>query len=447
MSGWILTLVAAQVVAGCGLVVRPDPGDISLAASVLLIGVTGLDTQDSLLAGLPPDTRIAHDVLATGRGSAAALSLLDGRDATEQLRVPRDPLAWAAASGLPVRVDVLDRALISEPEWVASGIRATVRDSLPTTGQRGLHVVFLSRQGLEAKQLAGMISGALDRGYGLVVLAGIPAAPSPSQRRRVGGDLREARARLQVPLLAWGKHARRIPVDGRLEPGDALGFMRNEFRKKSPRRIARWWNSHGGGVLVDDGRWIAVAGDNQPPVLIDTRHPDENVADRNPALTDSLIALAAPRGHLMILVRGSDDADLTDVVLLTDTSPAYSPWGLEPIDIIDHPTPRYLRLSLAAEPQGDGIVLADWSGRTVEVRVDRRLEDAPLIGTPIRDAVSGRWLGVNSLRLGAWSRDLWRLGRPVSFDPDSWWASTPAGIDLLWVDADVDLPVPVRLDR
>jgi hypothetical protein len=444
---WVLILIAAQTGAGCGLVVAPDPGDISPAASVLLIGIIGLDTQDSLLGGLPPATRIAHDVLATGRGSAAALALLDGRDAIDQLRAPGDPLAWAAASGLPVRVDVLDRSLISEPEWVASGIRATVRDSLPATGQRGLHVIFLPRHALQPKRIAGLITEALDRGCGLVILTGIPTAPSRTQRRRVGGGLEEARTQHQVPLLVWGKRANQVAVDGRLQPGNTLGFMRNEFRGKSRLRIARWWNSLGGGLLVDNGRWVAFAGDNQSPVLIDIQNPDENLASLNPGLADSLIALAAPHGDLMILIRGSRDADLATVELLLDTSPAYSPWGLEPIDAIDHPTLRYLVLSLAAEAQGDGIVLEDWSGHTVDVRINPRLEDAPLIGTPIRDAVSGQWLGVDALRLGAWSRDFWRLRGSTDFDPDSWWTSTMAGVDLLWVNADAELPVPVQFDR
>ena len=223
--------------------------------------------------------------------------------------------------------------------------------------------------------------------------------------------------------------------------------MRNEVRTESRLRVARWWNSYGGGVLVDAGRWIAFAGDGQVPALIDRQHPDEDLASSYPEVVDSMIALAAPRGDLMILVRGSSDADLTTIELLPDTAPTYRPWGLEPIDTIDHSTPRYLRLSMAAEPQGDGIVLEDWSGKTVEIRIAPRLEDAPLIGTPIRDAVSGRWLGVNALRLGAWSRDFWRLDGSAGFDTESWWASTTAGVDLLWVNSDEALPVPVRLDR
>ena len=163
----------------------PTPGaglaawnDFSPAASVLLIGITGLDNQDSLLADLPPGARIGHDVLATGRGSAAALSLLDGRDAIEQVRAPHDPLAWAVASGWPVRVDVLDRSLISEPEWVASGIRATVPDSLPAVGLKGLHVVFLRRDALQPKQIAGMML----KGSGFVSGSGsvlVPGSKSP----------------------------------------------------------------------------------------------------------------------------------------------------------------------------------------------------------------------------------------------------------------------------
>ena len=149
----------------------------------------------------------------------------------------------------------------------------------------------------------------------------------------------------------------------------------------------------------------------------------------------------------MILVRGSGNADLTTVDVLTDTPPDYSPWGLEPIDAIDQTSPRYLSLSLAAEPQGDGILLEDWTGKTAEIRVRVLLEDAPLIGTPIRDAVSGKWLGVNSLRLGAWSRDFWRLSRPTRFDAEVWWNSTTAGADLLWVNANEAPPIPARLDR
>lgn len=183
---------------------------------------------------------------------------------------------------------------------------------------------------------------------------------------------------------------------------------------------------------------IAVAGTDRETVWLGPAPED--------ASADSLVARFAPAGDLLVLIRGSEGADLTSLDLLLDTRPRWSAWGLEPIDRAELVSPRFLQLDLAVEPEGDGVVLHDWTGHSLDLRLNFILEDSPWIGTPIRDADSRRWLGVNSLNLRAWSRDWWYLTRAPGFEPERWWTTSVAGVDLLWVHENEALPVPVRLD-
>ena len=63
---------------------------------VLVVAVTGLQADDPVLDALPSSVFRSTNTVASGTGAAASLELLDGRSALEQLRDPRDPLAWAA---------------------------------------------------------------------------------------------------------------------------------------------------------------------------------------------------------------------------------------------------------------------------------------------------------------------------------------------------------------
>ena len=67
-----------------------------------------------------------------------------------------------------------------------------------------------------------------------------------------------------------------------------------------------------------------------------------------------------------------------------------------------------------------------------------------MIGAPIRDATSGRWLSFDSLRILPWSRDATRLSRVVDFDVERWWRESGAGIDLLWVHEGDATPRPIE---
>lgn len=427
-------LCCLGLIAGCA---PAPPLGPDLPAKVLIVAVAGLQSDDPLLQPYRGDAARADDTLATGMGASAILELMGGGTALSHLQSPADPLAWARSAGLPVRVQSLDPVLCSTPEWVHSGVASEATDALPERVGGGLTLVILRRDQLDAAALDHLLELADTRT--LVVVAGTPTGPRPDEQLAVGGDGSTILARLRVPVLARGRGADRIAVAGRRTLGMVLGPLHGAAPAATGQRIARWWNSYGGGMLVESPEGVVVGGSRRSTVWIEGASAEGSA--------DSVLAAAAPAGDLLILVRGSAGADLTSLDLIFSAKPEWSGWGLEPIDRAELASPRYMQVELAAEPEGDGILLHHWTGQGVDLRVNVILEDAPWIGTPIRDATSGQWLGVNSLHLAEWSRDWWRLTRPTEFDSASWSAHTAAGVDLLWVDAKEALPVPVRLDR
>lgn len=417
----------------CTAIRAPDPG---ASDRTLLIAVTGLDTTDPLLAGISAQAVRADDVLATGMGACAIFELLGGGTALGHLQYPDDPLAWATARGKQVRVDVFDSELRSSPEWVHSGVATHLPARLPTDLLAEVHVIVVPRERIQAGQLDAFLE--LGGTRTLVVVAGIPRPPKREQRFAVGGDGDRILKRLRVPVVARGRGAYAVAASGRRTLGEVLQTLHASPPPSTPARVARWWNRHGGGILVDAHDRIAVAGTDRETVWLGPAPED--------ASADSLVARFAPAGDLLVLIRGSEGADLTSLDLLLDTRPRWSAWGLEPIDRAELVSPRFLQLDLAVEPEGDGVVLHDWTGHSLDLRLNFILEDSPWIGTPIRDADSRRWLGVNSLNLRAWSRDWWYLTRAPGFEPERWWTTSVAGVDLLWVHENEALPVPVRLD-
>jgi hypothetical protein len=189
-------------------------------------------------------------------------------------------------------------------------------------------------------------------------------------------------------------------------------------------------------VVVDDGFSIAVGGSGREPVL---------VRGEDPSRAAALVDAGTPAGDLLVLVRGSAEADLTSLEILTSEQSSWSSWGLEPIDTVQNPSPRYLQLDLAVEPEGDGIRIENAGAQVIDLRLLTGLEDAPVLGTPVRDAASGRWIGLDGIRISPWSRDFWRLARETEFSTDRWWRGSSAGIDLLWIPEGTPPPAPVAL--
>jgi hypothetical protein len=154
-----------------------------------------------------------------------------------------------------------------------------------------------------------------------------------------------------------------------------------------------------------------------------------------------------PRGDLLILLRGSEAADLASFEVFASGKTEWIPWGLEPIDLVEQTCVGCLRLELVAEPEGDGILIRDAHERQVTIRMLSSLEAEPLVGTLIRDAVSGKCLDVDAIQINPWSRNFWRLTRTTSLDADAWWPGAPAGIHLLWIPEGESPPVPVQFEE
>ncbi|RKZ05469.1 hypothetical protein DRQ32_12425 [bacterium] len=430
---WTLLLIACATLGACATLPRAsDPAQ----KRTLIVAVVGLTHDDPILDTLSGRHTRAENVLATGMGATALFELLDGRPALEQLRYPADPMAWARQTGEELRIDALDPAIISAPEWARAGLAAQTTALPDPNGYATWQVIVTGRENVGAQVLQDWLD--LADHNTLVLVAGIPRAPRRDLRRAPGGAADESWNSLRVPVLARGRDVQNLKLSGRQTLGTVLADLRGQDSRTQQRRLAHWWNHYGGGILVDEAGAVAVGGSDRDAVWIDPA--------KAAGSADSVVADASPTGDLLILVRGSTDADLTSLELLTGTRPEWSPWGLESIDQIDHTSPRYLRIDLAAEPEGDGILLHDWSTEFVEIRVNITLEEAPLAGTPVRDAGNGKWLGVDSLGLYPWSRNWWTLTREVDFDAQQWSVNSAAGVDLLWIDAADTVPEPVYLE-
>lgn len=418
--GRALLLIAAMVMA-CGPPPSTDPG----ASNVLRIfAITGLRADDPILAGLPDSVTRSEDTIASGTGAGAVLELLDGRSALDHLRAPGDPLAWAHARGWATRIDVMDTALRSTPEWVHAGATWQFAERWPGDAQVDLHMVVASRDQIDDEALLALLQLS---GRSPVVVAGIPPAPQPRD------DAETIVENFRVPVLTKG---RPLAQANARTLADVLAPLRGEVRRPAPR-TAHWWESQGGGVLVErPGAWV-VGGSGRVPVAVgslETLDPER------------VLEAATGRGALLVLIRGSEAADLTSLELLTSSEPAWSAWGLEPIDSVQHPSRRYLQLDLAAEPEGDGILIENAQSQVIDIRLGSRLEDAPTLGTPVRDAASGRWIGLDTFRFSPYSRDYWRLSRRTGFDTGAWWSRAGAGLDLLWVREGTAPPAPVLFE-
>jgi hypothetical protein len=227
------------------------------------------------------------------------------------------------------------------------------------------------------------------------------------------------------------------------DPGSTLGAVLNPLRGTDEtvpdRRKAQWWNESGGGLLVEDGARVALGGSGREPRLLSGEGSDE--------LAEELVEEALPRGDLLILLRGSEAADLASFEVLTTAVSNWAPWGLEPIDVVEQTRVNCIQLELVAEPEGDGVLIHDAHEVQITIRMLSALEDEPLVGTPIRDAASGKWLDVDAIRINPWSRNFWRLTRSTSLDVDAWWPGAPAGVHLLWIPEGESPPAPVRFEE
>jgi hypothetical protein len=424
---WILAACSAPAPSG------PEPGPPP--RGILLIAVTGLTREDAAFDVPGPGVHLAEDVLSTGRGSTALFEFLEGRPAIEQLREPADPLGWAGSAGLEVELLALDDQLRAEPEWAGRFSTHRPPELQLRPPASGLRIVVLPRTEFDRGRLARTLASVSEPD--LVVIAGIPNAPLPDRKPGHGRDPEAVWNSLRVAVVAKGHWADRLHLTGRRTLGDVLASLRGEVPEPRPVRVAHWWNSLGGGYLVDDGSRVALDGTWRDPVQVGTGPS---------AAADSMLADHAPRGDLLVLFRGSAGADIVRAEVLTGVRVDWQPWGTEPIDIIEQASVRYLTLDLVVEPEGDGLLIEEWAGKMVDLRIRTRFDDAPVIGVPIRDAGDGRWLGIDALRIHPWSRPFWKLTRKIRFDATEWRDSRPAGVDLLWVDESEAPPVPVRAD-
>jgi hypothetical protein len=389
---------------------------------LLLVAVTGLRTDDPVLERLDPSVRRGADTIATGTGASAVLELLDGRTALDHLREPADPLAWTMPIGWVAQVDVMDAAVRSAPEWIHAGRKWHWVEEFPGLAATDLHVVVVPRSRIDDETILELLA---PRHAAPVIVAGIPGRPSRQH------DAEEIIESFRVPVLGNGKSP--DPRQARTL-ADVLAPLRGEVRRPA-ERVAHWWDSREGGVIVERaGGWV-VGGSGRTPVAVG------DAVDAAGTIDTSL-----EPGSLLVMIRGSEGADLVSLEILTSVEAEWSTWGMEPIDSVNHASPRYLQLDLAAEPEGDGILIADAHLTRIDIRLLSPLEDAPVIGTPVRDAVSGRWLGFDGIRIEPWSRNYWRLTRGAPFDADSWWQHSGAGIDLLWVREGTGPPAPVLFE-
>jgi hypothetical protein len=384
---------------GLALGCAPGPRtDIGPAPPIVVVAVTGWGAQNPGLDELPDDVRDGDDLLATGMGATALLEFLDGRPALEQLRQVRDPLAWARDRGWSVRVDVLDTGIRSEPEFVVAVSNWDFADRFPQPADVDLHVIVVSDEALAEGTVRSLLSS--NPSERTVVVCGIPEAPRRNRGRGTGGDPDAIYARLRVPV--YTNDPALLP-----DPGSTLGAVLNPLRGTDEtvpdRRKAQWWNESGGGLLVEDGARVALGGSGREPRLLSGEGSDE--------LAEELVEEALPRGDLLILLRGSEAADLASFEVLTTAVSNWAPWGLEPIDVVEQTRVNCIQLELVAEPEGDGVLIHDAHEVQITIRMLSALEDEPLVGTPIRDAASGKWLDVDAIRINPWSRNFWRLTR------------------------------------
>jgi hypothetical protein len=412
-------LLALGLTAACGTGLSTDPAE---DGPLLLVAVTGLRADDPVVSRALPAVQRSSDTVASGTGASAVLELLDGRPALEQLREPANPFAWTSNQLWSAQVDVMDPSVRSAPEWVHAHLDWQFVEEFPQPAAADLHVVVVPRSRIDDEALLALLTPRPGPG---VIVVGIPERPTPFD------DAEQVLSTFQVPVLTNGSQP---AVRDARTLADVLAPLRGEVRRPA-ERLAHWWDSRGGGVLVErPGGWV-VGGSSRTPVALG--------ADVDAAAT---IDSALEPGSLLVMIRGSEGADLTSMEVLSSVEATWSAWGLEPIDTVHHASLRYLQLDLAAEPEGDGILIADAHLQKIDVRLLSPLEDAPVIGAPIRDAASGRWIGIDGIRIQPWSRNYWTLTRRSNFDADSWWRRSSAGIDLLWVHGGTRPPAPVLFE-